>query len=130
MTATTERTLQREVKRLAELHRKKEKVEAELRKVREVYEEQRAKVLGIMNKAGMKNAKLDSLGTVQVVHRTEYKLQDPTVFYRYVARNRAFDLLTKRINTKAVRERLEAGKKVPGIELTTLRTLRFTPVSK
>jgi hypothetical protein len=56
---------------------------------------------------------------VQVVRKRKYRC-DPTMwdkFYAWVAKNRRFDLLQKRLSDVAVKELVEEGKKkVPGIE--------------
>lgn len=49
-------------------------------------------------------------------------------FYEYVRKNKAFDLLQRRINTKAIEERLEDGKKVPGIKMFKATKLSLTQV--
>jgi len=37
----------------------------------------------------------------------------------YIKKNDAFDLLQRRLSTKAIRERWENGKKIPGVEVFT-----------
>lgn len=43
-------------------------------------------------------------------------IQDWDAFRKYVTRNKAWEMLQKRVNTAAIRERLEDGKKVAGVE--------------
>lgn len=55
---------------------------------------------------------------VQVVPKWKPRV-DPTKwdkFYAWVAKNKRFDLLQKRLNDAAGKELIEAGKKVPGLE--------------
>lgn len=65
-------------------------------------------------------------GHVRVVRKQVPKLADPTKFYNYVHRQKAFDLLPKQVNRSAVQERWEAGKKVPGVEPFQTVTLSVT----
>ena len=37
-------------------------------------------------------------------------------FYKYISKNKAFELLQRRVSEAAVKERWEAGKQVPGVE--------------
>ncbi len=48
--------------------------------------------------------------------------------YGYIIKNKAFDLLQKRLSTKAVEERWEAGKKLPGVEVYNAVTVSLTKV--
>lgn len=57
----------------------------------------------------------------KVARVTVYNEDVPTVknwdkFYDYVIKNKAFDLLQRRLNAAAVEERWEAKKKIPGVE--------------
>ena len=47
-------------------------------------------------------------------------------FFAYVSRYKAYDLLQRRLSTKAVMERLEDGKSIPGVELVPVRKLSYT----
>lgn len=56
--------------------------------------------------------------------------KDWSLIHAYIAKNHAFDLLEKRIALKAWRERLEAGEKVPGVEVfrrVKLRRVKLKP---
>lgn len=48
--------------------------------------------------------------------------------YEYIKKNKAWDLLQKRLNTAAVEERTLAGKVVPGIKIFTATTVSLTKV--
>lgn len=56
------------------------------------------------------------------------QVTDWVAFYAYVAKNKAFDLLQKRVSDKAVTERWENKKQVPGVVPHTLVTLSLTKV--
>lgn len=43
-------------------------------------------------------------------------VKDWTKFYQYIAKNKAWELLQRRVGEKAVMERWEAGKTVPGVD--------------
>ena len=117
--------LEKELGVLARLKIKLDKEEEKYREVKSEYEDQRTKVLGLMNKEHVESIKTNK-GVASVYTTTMVELTDPNKFFNYVARNRAFDLLQRRINTKAWKERIEAGKRVPGTEPKRVRKLRFT----
>lgn len=49
-------------------------------------------------------------------------------FTAYVKKHDAWDLLHKRAATRAVRDRTEDGKKIPGLSKTTKRRMRIKPI--
>jgi len=51
-------------------------------------------------------------------------------FYKYIAKTKSFDLLQRRVSNAGWKERLEAGKKVPGVKTVTLIKLSLTRVKK
>ena len=68
------------------------------------------------------------VATAAVMRRTVARVSDwPTVF-KWVKANDAFDLIQKRINDGAFRERLEAGVKVDGVEPFEVESLSLTKV--
>lgn len=70
------------------------------------------------NKGRLANAVISELDT--------YSIYDSDKFYAYVHRNKAYDLLQKRVSSTSVRERSQDGKKVPGIKVFTRRSLKVT----
>lgn len=48
--------------------------------------------------------------------------------YKYIARTKSFDLLQRRLTSKAVEERRDAGKKVTGVEWIEIPTWSFAKV--
>ena len=56
-----------------------------------------------------------SLCRVTVVTKPVPRVEDWPKFYAYVAKTKAFDLLQRRLTDAAVRERWEAGDKLPGV---------------
>lgn len=47
-------------------------------------------------------------------------------FFAYVGRYKAYEMLQHRISVKAVLERLEAGKSIPGVEMVQVRKLSYS----
>jgi hypothetical protein len=64
----------------------------------------------------------------KVVVRTEQipQVEDWEATYKYIKRTGAFDLLQRRLNTRAVLDRLEDGKAVPGTKMFTAVKLSLT----
>lgn len=60
------------------------------------------------------------LARVTVTTKTIAQVQDWPSFYAYVAKNKAFEMLQKRLGDAAIQERWDAGKKVPGVEPFTI----------
>jgi hypothetical protein len=56
------------------------------------------------------------LARVSITKKTIPRVADWTKFYTYVAKNKAFELLQKRLGEAAIQERWDAGKPVPGVE--------------
>ena len=65
---------------------------------------------------------------VQVRTEDIPQVEDWDKLYAYVKKNNAFDLLQRRLNPKAVMERLEDKKKVPGTKMFTAVKLSLTQV--
>jgi hypothetical protein len=57
-------------------------------------------------------------------------LKEWDAFTEYVRKNRAFDLFERRVSRLAFRERLDAGKTVPGVEPFTVVELSLTKSGK
>lgn len=65
-------------------------------------------------------------GVVKVVPKEVYQVKDWDLFYKHVKRTGDFDLLQRRLADAAYKERLEAGKTVPGIEKFMTKTVSIT----
>lgn len=46
--------------------------------------------------------------------------------YKYIAKHDAFDMLQRRLNTKAVNDRWEAGEKIPGVTTFVKKSVSIT----
>lgn len=56
------------------------------------------------------------------------QVNDWEKFYGYVKKNNAWDLMQKRLSEGAVNERLDAGKKIPGVEIFNAVTVSCTKI--
>ena len=63
------------------------------------------------------------LARVSVVTKPVPQVEDWEAFYKHVARTKSFDLLQRRVSDGAVKERWEAGKKVPGVKVFNAVTI-------
>jgi len=77
-----------------------------------------------------------SAGAIGKTHKVVVKTEDvpqldmenTDAFYAYVAKNKAWDMLQRRLSTTAIQARLDAGKKVPGIKMFRAVKLSLTKV--
>lgn len=68
------------------------------------------------------------LARVTVVSKEIPQVRDWDAFYKYVIKNKAFDMLQRRLSDTAVNARLEAGKKVDGVEIFKTVSLSINKV--
>lgn len=69
-------------------------------------------------------------GRVEVKSKEIATVADWAKFYKYIAKNGEFDLLNKAVNQKAVQERWEQKKQVPGVGKFTKKVVSLTGVKK
>jgi hypothetical protein len=118
-------TLATEVDRLYELRTQRLQLEKEVELCKA--EETKIKDLLIAN-----ISKSDSTGISGLVARATVKVNrvasvnDWPKFYAYILKNKAFELLQKRVTNSAVLERVEAGEKVAGVELMDVPMVSIT----
>ena len=60
------------------------------------------------------------LARVSVTTKSVPQVEDWTTFYKHIKRTGNFELLGRKVGAKAVRERWEAGKDVPGVTSHTV----------
>lgn len=60
---------------------------------------------------------------VTVVTKEVPQLKDDDKFFAFMAKNKRWDLMQRRISDTAVREMWDSGKKVPGVEPFTVVTI-------
>lgn len=65
---------------------------------------------------------------VQRVEKDVNQVKDWAAFHKYVQDTGAFELLQRRLNDKAVREQIEGGEMLPGVEAAKVATLSFRKV--
>lgn len=122
------------VDQLARLHDKvtkqKEIVKREEMKLAEIKNKYYAKEEEIINHFPDEEltGAAGKLGAVSLDIKEIPTVSDWPKFYAYIIKNKATDLLQKRINTTAYRERAEAKEKVPGTKIFRKKTLKFKGV--
>lgn len=65
---------------------------------------------------------------VQIIPKEVPQAKDWSLIYPYITRHKAFDLLQRRLNEAAIRERLEAGKTIPGVILFPTKSVSLTKI--
>lgn len=65
---------------------------------------------------------------VTVVMKEVPQVKDWDAFYKYVAKTKSFDLMQRRLTDAAVKERWEAGKQIPGVEVFKAVTISMNKV--
>ena len=55
------------------------------------------------------------LAVVKVVTKVEPTITDWDAFYKYISRTKSWEFLQKRLGSKAIKERWEMGKTIPGV---------------
>lgn len=63
--------------------------------------------------------------SVSITPSTVANVEDWAAFHAYVAKNKYFHLLQKRVSDPAIRELWDSGKKVPGVQPFTKRKLNI-----
>lgn len=71
---------------------------------------------------------IGKLAKAKINRTTVGTVDDWNQLYKFIKRTNGFDLLNRAFNNKAYRERLEAGKKVPGVKKMTVKKLSLTKV--
>lgn len=101
--------------------------EKKLKAKKEKYNEGKDKIINEFSKDKIQGLK-GSLAQVSIIKTDIPIIEDQNKFFKYVFRNKAVDLLKNGISTKAYRERIEAGKKIPGVSNFCKITLRVSKV--
>lgn len=78
--------------------------------------------------AGDSSGVAGKIGRVEIKKKDFVSVADWNKFNAYVKRNKADDLLTIKANDKAIKERWEDGKQIPGIEKGTIKVISLTKV--
>lgn len=100
---------------LIELRNKKRDLEASVKSLEGQIEDVQSQLLEDMEAAGVEKLS-GKLGTVSISTSVVANVEDWDALYPYIAKNKLWHLLQRRVSDPAYRELLEAGKKVPGVQ--------------
>ena len=70
------------------------------------------------------------IGKVAITRSDVATVNDWSKFQAYIIKNKAFELMNKAVNQKAIRERWEQGKQIPGVEKFQRKKVSLTAVKK
>jgi hypothetical protein len=82
-------------------------------------------ILSTLNTSRLEGGK-GKTATAALARRTVARVKDWPAFFRWVKETDAFDMVQKRVNDSAFRERLEAGVSVVGVEPFEVVSLSLT----
>ncbi len=102
----------------------KRRIEAQLKEVEASISTIEAALMERLDAEGMAKA-TGTKASVSISTSTVADVQDWDAFWTYVARNKYFHLIQRRVSDPAYRELLEAGKKVTGVAPFTKRKLNL-----
>lgn len=100
----------------------KRRLEVQIKEIEATIAEHQAALMERMGEQGMEKA-TGSRASVSISSNVVADVKDWDEFWPYIAKNKFFHLVQRRVSDPAYRELLEAGKKVPGVEPFTKRTL-------
>ena len=103
------------VDKLVGLRNKKRDLEASVKSLEGQIEELQSQLLEEMEAAGVDKFS-GKLGTVSISTNVVANVEDWDALYPYIAKNKLWHLLQRRVSDPAYRELLDAGKKVPGVQ--------------
>lgn len=116
------------VDKLVGLRNKKRDLEASVKSLEGQIEELQSQLLEEMESAGVDKFS-GKLGTVSISTNVVANVEDWDLLYPYIAKNKAWHLLQRRVSDPAYRELLEAGKKVPGVQPFSKKRLNLRAAS-
>lgn len=102
----------------------KRKVEATLKEVDEAIKGIEEQVMERLGTEGLEKA-TGSKATVSITSTVVADVQDWDSFWPYVAKNKFWHLVQRRVSDPSYRELLDMGKKVPGVQPFTKRKLNL-----
>lgn len=100
------------------------KEEVKLNKLKALYAAKEEEIFKLFPKEKLIGAH-GKMGSVTIDKKDYPTVEDWDQVYKYISRNKAFDMLQKRLSSTAVNERWAAGKKVPGVGKFTKTTLKL-----
>lgn len=116
------------VDKLVGLRDKKRDLEASVKSLEGQIEDLQSQLLEEMEAAGVDKFS-GKLGTVSISTNVVANVEDWDLLYPYIAKNKAWHLLQRRVSDPAYRELLEAGKKVPGVQPFSKKRLNLRAAS-
>lgn len=105
--------------RLYKLKEEKAKAQAAVKKIDDEVKAIKEHVINELPKSEASGV-AGKVARVSVVKKEVPSVEDWDAFYKYVSRTKSFDLLQRRLSAPAIKERWEAGKKVPGVDHFTV----------
>ena len=116
------------VDKLVSLRNKKRDLEASVKSLEGQIEELQSQLLEEMETAGVDKFS-GKLGTVSISTNVVANVEDWDALYPYIAKNKLWHLLQRRVSDPAYRELLDAGKKVPGVQPFSKKRLNLRAAS-
>lgn len=109
------------------LREQKRDLEAQIKELEERAKEVETQLDEAMQAAGVEKA-TGAKATASWTTTTVADVTDWDVFWPYVAKNKFFHLIQRRVSDPAYRELLEAGRKVPGVQPFPKRKLNLRAI--
>lgn len=116
------------VDKLVGLRNKKRDLEGSIKSLEGQIEELQSQLLEEMEAAGVDKFS-GKLGTVSISTNVVANVEDWDALYPYIAKNKLWHLLQRRVSDPAYRELLDAGKKVPGVQPFSKKRLNLRAAS-
>lgn len=116
------------VDKLVGLRNKKRDLEASVKSLEGQIEDLQSQLLEEMEAAGVDKFS-GKLGTVSISTNVVANVEDWDALYPYIAKNKLWHLLQRRVSDPAYRELLDAGKKVPGVQPFSKKRLNLRAAS-
>lgn len=116
--------------KIDQLFKLKQKIKVEEEKVKKLkasYKEKEDELMNSVDKESL-NGAAGKLAKVSIKKSVVANITDWPTFCKYMSRNKAWDMVQKRISSPAYRARLEDKKKVPGLEPFTKVSLSMTKI--
>lgn len=106
----------------------KRKLEAQTKEVEEKIKEIEESLMERLGKEGLEKA-TGTKASVSITSTVTADVQDWDAFYPYIAKNKFWHLLQRRVSDPSYRELLEQGKKVPGVVPFTKRRINLRSIT-
>lgn len=118
-------TLNALIKEAAEKRIEAAGIKAQLAILTEEQKELEQRVLDAMLESGTDQLRVADTGSYSVKRSTVPNVTDWAALDKYILKNKALDLLHRRLTATAWLARQEAGEEVPGVEAATVTTLMW-----